>query len=74
MKLSDEERHRLDELINKGNSPAKQRLKARILSKADASEAGEGWSGSKIMEALDASASMVFRVRQRLAEEGFEAV
>jgi transposase len=42
--------------------------------KADASDAGEGWSDSKIMEALDASASMVYRVRQQLVEEGFEAV
>jgi len=74
VKLSDEERRRLVELINKGKSPAKQQLKARILLKADASEAGEGWSDSKIMEALDASASMIYRVRQQLVEEGFEAV
>ncbi len=74
VKLSDEERHRLVELVSKGKSPAKQQLKARILLKADASEAGEGWSDSKIMEALDASASMVYRVRQQLVEEGFEAV
>jgi len=74
VKLSDEERHRLIELVSKGKSPAKQQLKARILLKADASEAGEGWSDSRIMEALDASASMVYRVRQQLVEEGFEAV
>jgi transposase len=43
------------------------------LLKADASDAGEGWSDGKIMAALDASASMVYRVRQQLVEEGFEA-
>ena len=42
--------------------------------KADASEAGEGWSDSRIMEALDASPSMVYRVRKQLVEEGLEAV
>ncbi len=74
VKLSEEERGHLLDLIGKGKSAAMQQLKARILLKADASEAGEGWSDSKIMEALDASASMVYRVRQQLVEEGFEAV
>jgi transposase len=74
VKLSAEERGRLCELISKGKSPAKQQLKARILLKADASEAGEGWSDSQIMAALETSASMVYRVRQQLVEEGLDAV
>ena len=49
-------------------------LKARILLKADVSDAGPGWSDSKIIAALDTNASMVYRVRQELVEEGFEAV
>ncbi len=74
VKLSGEERERLKALIRKGKNPARRLLKARILLKADVSEAGEGWSDSRIMEALDASASMVFRVRKQLVEEGLEAV
>ncbi len=50
--LSDDERERLDALIPKGKAPARQLLKARILLKADASEAGEAWSDSQIAEAL----------------------
>jgi|SRR5712664_5011353 hypothetical protein len=42
--------------------------------KADVSEAGEGRSDSRIIAALDTSASMVYRVRKQLVEEGFEAV
>ena len=42
--------------------------------KADISEAGPGWSDSKIIAALDTSASMVYRARKQLVEEGFEAV
>jgi len=61
-------------LSTKGKSPARQLLKARILLKADVSEAGEGWSDSRIIEALETSASMVYRVRKQLVEEGFEAV
>ena len=38
--LSDEERDQLIAMINKGKHPARQILKARILLKADASEAG----------------------------------
>ena len=35
MRLSDEERERLEALIRKGKSPAQRLLKARILLKAD---------------------------------------
>lgn len=74
VKLSDDERGQLNDLIRKGKSPAKRLLKARILLKADASAAGAGWSDSRIIEALETSASMVYRVRRQLVEEGFEAV
>src|SRR6266542_2547908 len=71
--LSGEERGRLETLIRKGKSPARRVLKARILLKADVS-AGKGWSDNRIIEALETSPSMVYRVRKQLVEEGFEAV
>jgi transposase len=74
VKLSEDERHQLNELIRKGKSSAQRLTKARILLKADVSEAGEGWSDSRIMEALGTSATTVYRTRQQLVEEGFEAV
>jgi hypothetical protein len=74
VRLSGEEREQLETLIRKGKGPARRLLKARILLKADVSEAGPGWSDSKIITALDTSASMIFRVRKQLVEEGFEAV
>ena len=49
-------------------------LKARILLKADVSEAGDGWSDSRIIKALDTNVSMVYRVQKQLVEEGFDAV
>ena len=72
--LSDEEREQLNAMIKKGKYPARQQLKARILLKADASDAGEGWSDSQIIDALDTSISMVYRVRKQWVEEGLEAV
>src|SRR5271157_5959104 len=74
VRLGREERDQLEALIRKGKSPAQRLLKARILLKADVSQAGDGWSDSRIMAALETSASMVYRVRKQLVEEGLEAV
>jgi poly-gamma-glutamate capsule biosynthesis protein CapA/YwtB (metallophosphatase superfamily) len=74
VKLSDTERERLNTLIHSGKHPARQLTKARVLLKADASEAGEGWSDSRIAAALDTSIDTVARTRQQLVEEGFESV
>src|SRR5260221_662979 len=74
VRLSGEERERLETLIRKGKSPARRVLKARILLKADVSEAGKGWSDNRIIEALETSPSMLCRESKQLVEEGFEAV
>jgi hypothetical protein len=74
VRLNAEERNRLDELIRKGKRSAQLLTKARILLKADVSDAGEGWSDSRIAAALDTSIATVERTRRQLVEEGFEAV
>jgi hypothetical protein len=56
-----------------GKSPAQLLTKARILLKADVSEAGEGWSDSAISVALDTSINNIGRLRRSLVEEGLEA-
>ena len=73
VKLSAVERERLEALVRAGKSPAQLLTRARILLKADASEAGEGWSDSAISEALDTSVNNIGRLRRQLVEEGFEA-
>ena len=74
VRLGAEERQKLDAIIHKGSHPASQILKARILLKADISEPGEGWSDKRIVAAFDTSLTTVHRTRQRLVEEGFDAV
>ena len=74
VRLDAEERDRLNELIRKGKRSAQLLTKARILLKADVSDAGEGWSDSRIAAALDTSIATVERTRRQLVEEGFEAV
>ena len=74
VRLSSEEREQLSDFIHSGKRSAQLLTKARILLKADVSEAGEGWSDGKIADALDTSVANVERTRRQLVEEGFEAV
>ena len=74
VKLSDEEGEQRNALIHAGKHPARPLTKARILLKADSSEADEGCSDSQIAAALNTSVDNVARTRQQLVEEGFEAV
>ena len=72
VKLSAEERERLEAMVRAGKNSAQLLTRARILLKADVSE-GEGWSDGAISAALDTSVNNVARTRQQLVEEGFEA-
>jgi hypothetical protein len=74
VRLSAEEREQLNVMVHAGRHPARQLTRARILLKADVSEAGDGWSDSQIAAALDTSVDTVARTRQQLVEEGFDAV
>jgi transposase len=74
VKLSAEEREQLDSLIRTGKHPAQKLMKARILLKADAGEAGEALSDSQIAAALNTSLATIARTRQQLVEEGVGSV
>jgi hypothetical protein len=63
VRLTSEERDRLEALVHAGKSPAQLSTRARILLKADVSEAREGWSDSAISAALDTSINNVARTR-----------
>jgi hypothetical protein len=73
VRLSEQERERLEAMVRTGKTLAQILTRARILLKADTSEAGEAWSDSAIAAALDTSVNNVARARQQLVEEGFEA-
>jgi len=77
VRLSTDERSALEDLISKGRHPAATILKARVLLKADVSEAGEGWSDSRIVKALDTSLATVARslnsARKRIFDGTAEA-
>jgi hypothetical protein len=74
VELSADERKRLEELIRKGKSPAKNQLKARIFLRADESPLGPNWNDPKISEALGTYPMTCARVRQQFARGGIDAV
>src|SRR5512139_2888792 len=72
VRLTEEERTDLENLIHKGKVAAHKRLHAEILLKADISKLGEKWLDSQISEAFGISTRTVERVRERLVQEGLE--
>jgi Homeodomain-like domain len=74
VRLSVEERRRLEAIIHKGTHPSAEVLKAQILLKADVSGAREGWNDTRVVAAFATSLTTIHRMRQRLVEEGFDAV
>jgi Homeodomain-like domain len=73
VKLNKEEREMLRKLIAQGQAPARKVAHARILLKADSSQAGPAWSDQAISEAVEVGTATVERVRQRFVEEGLPA-
>ena len=69
VRLDAEERDRLNELIRKGKRSAQLLTKVRILLKADVSDAGAGWSDSRIAAALVTTST-----RHRRADPGAQLV
>lgn len=73
VRLRAEERVELQSMVDEGRRSKSVRQRARILLKADESEAGLAWSDERTAEFAEASLSTVHRVRQRFVEQGFEA-
>ena len=69
VRLTPEERDRLEHLVRASRSPARVAARARILLKTD-----EGWSALKVAQALDVAESSVFRIKRRFAEDGLDGV
>jgi len=74
VRLNDEEREKLSNLVNKGKVAAYKRKHAQILLKADIAEGvGPGWTDQSIAAAYNISVRTVERIRERLCEYGLDA-
>ena len=71
VRLTEEERTVLTEVIGKGRATARKIKHANVLLKLDTG--GLNWSDAQVVDAFDCSARTVFSLRQRFVEAGLEA-
>jgi transposase len=72
VKLNQGQRKMLEDIVKKGEAPAKKIMHANILLKTDSGEHGPRWSVKKIQEALGVGSTVVKVVRKRFVENGIE--
>ena len=73
VRLTEEERRVLTDMVGKGKAAAYKIKHANILLKVDASAEGPSWSDTRIAEAFSCHTGTVVNVRQRFVEQGFKA-
>ena len=71
VRLTDDEREVLGQLVRTGTHPAAMRRRAAILLRADA-DGPFGWTDEEVAEHLETSRMTVMRVRQQFAAEGLD--
>ena len=71
VRLTDDERAELEEVVRKGRAPAYRVKHANVLLSVDAG--GRAWSDERTAEAFRCHHSTVGAVRQRFVEQGLEA-
>jgi len=72
IRLSLEEREKLESIVRKGKASAHRQRHARILLLADSNSSQGGWSDSQIAAAAQTSVPTVERVRRICVEHGLE--
>jgi hypothetical protein len=70
VRLTDEERHQLEDLVGKGRAPAYKIRHAHILLKADAE--GPCWTDERIADAFCCHKGTVAGIRKRFVEQGVQ--
>jgi len=73
VRLTSEERTKLQRLVSVGKAAARKILHARILLQADQGPDGPAWKDEQIAQGLSAHPRTIANVRQRLVEHGVEA-
>lgn len=73
VRLSDDERKELTQMVYKGKVAAYKRLHAQVLLKADISGKGPGWKDQEIATSFDITVRSIERIRKRLVEYGLNA-
>jgi hypothetical protein len=72
VRLSDEERQKLEHIVKKLKGTGEKVRRAQVLLKADAD--GPNWSNEKTRELTGVSLLGITKIRKRLVLEGFDVV
>lgn len=70
VKLSSGERAHLLERLGRGERPAAEQTRVRVLLKVDEGPQGPAWPDARTAEALEVAAGTVAGIRQRFSERG----
>ncbi len=73
VKLTQEERNELKELVSKGKTAARKLRRAHILLLSDEGEDGPAWTDEQIAQAQGTTSITVGRTRRTCVEEGIQA-
>jgi transposase len=73
IQLSEEEREKLNGVVNAKNVAFRKRRRAQILLKVDAGEHGPAWPDERAAEAFDVHVVSVQKIRRQLVMEGLES-
>jgi transposase len=73
VRLNDEEKRQLAELLGRKVLSAKKRKRAQVLLKADASKDGPAWMDRRLAEAFNVSVVTVEKIRKSYVLDGLEA-
>jgi transposase len=72
VELSEDQRFALQQLLSRGNAPARQQTHARILLKIDRNAPGPRWTDEQVAEAFEMSRYTVIRIRERFVTNGLD--
>lgn len=72
VKLNQEQREQLEQVIRHGKAPARKIARAHILLKTDRGPHGQHQSDQQIREALGVGTTLIYKVRKQFREEGME--
>jgi transposase len=70
IKLTQEQRQRLEQQVTTGQASARTIQHAHVLLKIDSSEQGPDWSDEQLQQAFGVSRATVWRIRHRFLEHG----
>lgn len=70
VKLSEDDRSHLLERLGRGERPAAEQARVRVLLKVDEGPGGPAWTDARAAEALEVTAGTVAGIRKRFSERG----